>query len=437
MELLLHYVWRHKLFPLQPLQTEDGQPVEVIDSGRSNMHAGPDFTGAKVKIGGTLWVGNVEIHERASDWMRHGHDTDKAYDTVILHVVSCIDAHPVRSSGQPIPQLLLPYPEGIQEKYIQLMHADRYPPCFAVIPDLPKLMLHAWLTALGQERLLEKTAQATALLDRYKGDWERTFFITLSRSFGFGVNSDPFERWATSVPLEAVGKHRDNLFQVEAFFFGQAGLLGSAIDDTYAASLAGEYAYLSRKFSLPPAPDCRWLMLRLRPANFPHVRIAQLAALYSRSFSLLSSLIEAETLKQIRQLFTPVTSSYWDTHYTFGKASTLRKKTLSRKSVDLLIINAVIPTLYAYGANKGDDLLCSRAESLLEQIKPEDNCVTRLWQECGLVPQHAADSQALLQLKKNYCDARKCLRCRIGYEYFASAPYRCREDESPADDKNP
>ena len=418
MEQLLHYVWKHKIFPLAPLQTVEGMPIEVIDTGLPNIHAGPDFFNAKIRIGGTLWVGNVEIHVRSSDWLRHGHNLDPAYDSVILHVASDIDYAPCRTNGEPIPQMELHYPDYLHKNYDELMRTEHYPPCYKLINKLPKILIHSWLSALQTERFTMKTKQIEELYEICDKDWERVFFITLARSFGFGVNSDAFERWAKSVPLAAVGKHRDSLFQVEAIFFGRAGLTNVKTADNYSKQLEKEYTYLSYKFSMEPHPDCGWRFLRLRPGNFPHVRIAQLASLYARSAGLLSVILEAESLEQLREVFSVATSVYWTSHYSFGCTSDPRPKRLSRQSVDVLIINAVIPMLYAYGRHKCDDKLCRRAESFLEKLKPENNVITRMWKDCGLEAEHAGDSQALIQLKKNYCDTRKCLFCRIGYEYF-------------------
>ena len=255
-------------------------------------------------------------------------------------------------------------------------------------------------------------------MHEYNQDWEYAFFITLARNFGFGVNSDTFELWAKSVPLAAVNKHRDNLFQIEAFFFGQAGLLQELPVDAYTENMIKEYNYLKQKFGLQPSSDCRWRFLRLRPSNFPHIRIAQLACLYHRSQGLFSQLMEAESVNELRNLLKGGTSEYWLTHYTFGIPSPSHPKTISQSSTDLLIINTVIPFLYAYGKHKSNDALCLRATQLLEELKPENNYIIRMWKECGLEASHAGDSQALIQLKKNYCDLKKCLYCRIGYEYF-------------------
>lgn len=418
MEQLLHYVWKHKLFALQPLQTTDGQTVEIIDVGLPNIHAGPDFFNAKIKLNGVLWVGNVEIHLQASDWFAHRHHLDPAYDSVILHVASRMDASPVRTNGEPIPQMELHCPPALLAHYEQLLQEDRYPACHELIPSLSAFFLHSWLSALQVERFESKTEQIHQRLKACNSDWENAFFITLARNFGFGVNSDTFELWAKTVPLTAVNKHRDSLFQVEALFFGQAGLLQELPIDTYTEALIKEYAYLSHKFGLTPSADCHWRFLRLRPGNFPHIRIAQLACLYHRSQGLLSQLMETDNLKQVRELLRGGTSEYWLTHYTFGEISPAHPKTLSNNSIDLLIINTVVPFLYAYGKHKANEALCQRANRFLEELKPENNYIIRTWQECGLKANHAGDSQALIQLKKNYCDPKKCLYCRIGYEYM-------------------
>ena len=399
------------------MTTTDGQPVEIIDPGLNNPDAGPDFFNAKIKLNGVLWVGNVEIHLRASDWFRHHHDQDKAYETVILHVASDIDVQVYRANGEAIPQLELHFPPYLLENYTELIRTAHYPACYRLISSLPKLLLHSWMDSLRVERFEQKTAQIRTRLEHSNGDWERTFFLTLSRNFGFATNSDVFELWAQSIPLSAVNKHRDDLFQIEAIFFGQSGLLTNA-PGTYAEKLRKEYAYLKHKFELKTSDNLRWKLLRLRPANFPHVRIAQLAKLYHQSQGLLSQLMEAETLEAVRTLLKVDTSTFWATHYTFEETSPYQTKYLSQQSTDLLIINTVVPFLYAFGKHQEKEYLKDRASYFLEELHAENNYITRMWSECGLTAEHAGDSQALIQLKKNYCDAKKCLYCRIGYEYF-------------------
>ena len=415
MEQLLHYVWKHKLFPLKPLLTAEGESIEIIDPGQANYNAGPDFFNAKIKIGGVVWVGNIEIHQQSSEWERHGHHLDSNYDSVILHVASEIDASVRRSDGETIPQLELHCPGYLSDNYRQLIEADRYPAC-RLIPALPKLLLHSWLSRLQTERFEQKTDKIMQLLGRHRKDWEHVFFIILARNFGFGTNSDAFEFWAETIPLQAVNKHRDSLFQIEAFFFGQAGLLQEVPADEYTDRLMKEYTYLSHKFGLRPSANSRWKLLRMRPDNFPHVRIAQLASFYYRSQGLLSALMEAQSLKSLRDMLRCGTSEYW--HYVFGEASPPHPKTLSNQTIDLLVINTVIPFLYTYGKYKTDNILIQRANGLLEEMRPENNFIVRIWKECGLEAAHAGDSQALIQLKKNYCDIKKCLYCRIGYEYL-------------------
>ena len=417
MEQLLHYVWKHKLFPLKPLRTTDGMEVEVIDPGLWNNNAGPDFFNAKIKIDGVLWVGNIEIHIKASDWKLHHHDTNSDYDNVILHIASDIDYEPCRPNGEKIPQMELHYPTYLVDNYNELIRTSHYPACYKLIPTLSKLLMHSWLNTLQIERFEEKTERIDKLMKKYNNNWEDVFFITLARNFGFGTNSDAFELWAQTIPLKAVDKHRDNLFQIEAIFFGQAGLLDAAYDE-YTDKLLKEYTYLKYKFGFTTSNNCRWKLLRMRPGNFPHVRIAQLAKMYHTSQGLLSRILEAETIENLRPMFETDTSEYWITHYTFGEVSTPIKKNLSKSSANLLIINTVIPFLYAYGKHRGINRLTARASEMLETLKPENNYITRMWKECGLEAAHAGDSQALIQLKKNYCDPKKCLYCRIGFEYL-------------------
>ena len=418
MEQLLHYVWKHKIFSLKELKTTTGQQVEVIDTGLANTDAGPDFFNAKLKLDGVLWIGNIEIHERSSDWFKHGHHADTGYNSVILHIASEIDTEISRSNGERIPQIQLICPEAVRTNYKELLETDSYPPCYRIIPSLPPFTAHSWMTALQMERFEQKATLLNERLKRCQGNWEDAFFITLARNFGFGLNGDAFETWAHRLPFRAVDKHRNDLFQIEAIFFGQAGILEDSDGDGYYLRLKKEYIYLQHKFELIPMNTSLWRFLRLRPANFPHIRIAQLACLYHRAYGLLSRIMETETLQGVRDILKGGTSEYWLTHYTFGGSSPSRPKTLSNTSLDLLIINTVVTFLYAYGLHKGNRVLCARAGSFLEELKAENNYITRMWEQCGMKASNAADSQALIQLKKEYCDKKKCLYCRIGYEYL-------------------
>ena len=427
MEKLLHYVWQHRIYPLRALHTEDGAEVDIIDPGLHNFNAGPDFFNAKVKIGGQLWVGNVEIHERASDWFRHQHQQDAAYNNVVLHVVSVADEQALTLDGKSLPQLVLTVPPEILRNYEELLHEDTFPPCYRIIPHLPDIKKHAWLAALTAERLEDKTNRLRGYLQRTCKDWERTFFIALARNFGFSVNSEAFEEWAFLIEPSAVGKHRDNVFQVEAFFFGQAGLLDDAAvaqerRDDYFCRLQKEYAFLKHKFSLTPMDFHHWKFLRLRPQNFPHVRLSQLVDLYFRQGVNFSRILETRNLNSLRSLLRAEATDYWRRHYTFGIDSVENSKQLQNASLDLIIINTVAPLLFTYGKERLDESLCERAFNLLEETRAEHNFITRSWTAAGLPVRNAADSQALIQLKREYCDKRNCIRCRFGTEYLRKTP---------------
>lgn len=428
MEQLLHYCWKHRLFPLDGLRTTEGEEVEVIDPGLHNHNAGPDFFNATVKIGGQLWVGNVEIHDRASDWFFHGHEKDVHFNNVILHVVGLADTQAETADGCRPPQMELQVPEQVRHNYDELIKTDSYPPCYRIIPSLSRLTKHSWMSALETERLERKTEDIKRRADRCQGSWEAAYFVTMARNYGFGINAEAMEQWALSIPLNDVGHHRDDIFQIEAFFMGQAGLLDplsiperhrqAAITDEYFFRLNNEYRFLAHKFSLQPVDFHSWRFLRLRPQNFPHIRISQLANLYFHRRASLSQLIECKDIKSVKELLSTSVTSYWQTHYAFGCESKPNEKHLSDASLNLLLINTVVPILFAFGRHKLDDTLCDRAFDFLEQLKAEDNHITRTWKDIGLDVENAGDSQALIQLKNEYCDRRDCLRCRFGYEYL-------------------
>lgn len=415
MEQLLHYIWQQKLFMARQQATTDGQTVEVIDVGRYNTDGGPDFFNAKIKIGTTLWVGNVEIHTCASDWKKHGHDSDKAYDNVILHVVKTADAVVCRTNGTAIPQCELQYPQPIEEKFSAWLQNKQRIACEAEINIVPDIFISEWKTSLLTERLEQKTEAINAILAQNKNFWEEAFYIRLARNFGFHTNGLPFEQLAKSLPLSYLGKHKDNLFQIEAMLFGQAGLLLGQTDE-YALKLQQEYFFLQQKFALQPLDACIWKLLRLRPCNFPHVRIAQFAALIHTSSKLFSKILETETYAHLQQLFVVQTDSYWDTHFLFGESSKAQPKRLGKAAIDILLINTVIPFLFAYGKSKNNFMLQEKAVNLLAEIPAERNSIITQWKNLGMNIQNAFDSQAFLQLRQQYCDSKKCLQCRIGYK---------------------
>ena len=323
MEQLLQYVWKHKILPLECLETTDGKALEIIDPGLHNRNAGPDFFNAKLRIGNTMWVGNVEIHEHSKDWFRHGHDSDPAYDNVVLHVVEDVDCDVTNSRGEFIPQIKLCVPVTVTLHYKELLNADAYPPCYRIVPELSQLTVHSWMAALQTERLERKTLDIARRAERANGSWEDAYFITLARNYGFGINGDAFEQWAYNVPLNQVAHHRDDIFQIEAIFLGQAGLLDidaipakyqkEAMNDGYFNRLKNEYKYLAHKFSLTPMNRTMWKFLRLRPQNFPHIRISQLATLYHERKTSLSQLVECMNVDEMRRMLRIEVSEYWTT----------------------------------------------------------------------------------------------------------------------------
>ncbi len=405
-EALLHYTWKHRLTPLGALQTTDGSPLDVIDPGLHNHDAGPDFFNAKVKIDGMMWAGNVEIHLRSSDWYRHGHQTDAAYNNVILHVAESVDCQVVTQSGKTLPQLELKIPEHVRHNYEELSRTEEYPRCHTIVPSIDPFVAHSWMDTLVSERLSGKATAVVDRLQRLRGDWERTLFCSVARSFGFGLNGDPMERWAELVPLEKLGKHRDELLQIEAVFLGLSGLL-PADESPEAQQWAREFAYQQRLFTLPESMQrSEWKYLRLRPQNFPHVRILELASIYSQARLGMASVVERamsdKPLQQLRELF-----------------DTGRKgKSIGKATRESIIVNAILPVLYAYADQHADEALRERVGEILQLMPSEDNRIMRIWRECGLSVKTAADSQALIQLKKVYCDRRDCLRCRFGYIYL-------------------
>ena len=419
-ESILHYVWQYKLFSQDKLQTTDGATVEIIDTGKRNVDAGPDFFNAKVRINDILWAGNVEIHTHSSDWNRHRHQTDKAYMNVILHVVGAVDTDTFNADGEKIPQLVLRYPDHINRNYEQLLNEQKWIACADKIQNVPKIIVESWKQALLAERLQQKTAAIAQLQDANLQHWEESFYVVLARSFGFGVNSQTFEGLAKSLPLSILAKHKDSLHEIEALLFGQSGLLAEKADgDQYATELRKTYDFLRKKYSLQPINGAQWKLLRLRPDNFPHIRIAQFSALIYSSSKLFSKIIEQPELTYLRTLFSCEPSVYWKMHYVFGRESKKKTKHLGTKTIDVLLINTIVPFLFWYGEQKQLQTYKDKALELLEQLPPERNAVIDGWAALGLTSSSAYDTQALLQLKKMYCDDKKCLRCRIGHKVVA------------------
>lgn len=416
MEDILHYVWKYRLF-LKDLKTTCGQSIEVIDTGLPNTNEGPDFFNAKIKIGDKVWAGNIEIHTKSDDWVKHKHHINKAYNSVILHIVEKANCEVFNEQGQPILQCEISYPPHIKENYEFLLHSNTDIPCCNYIGAIPSLHINAWMNTLLVERLERKSNHIEELLQRFNNSWEDVFYIILSRNFGFGLNSDAFERLAQSLPLKYILKQADNLIQVEALLFGQAGILdGLKIKDDYFALLQKEYEFLRNKYDLKPLDSYIFKSLRTRPTAFPQIRIAQLAALLHSSQGLFSRVLKCEDIGRIRLMFHVNASEYWQTHYSFGVTSERKSKYLGDASLDVLIINTVSPLLFNYGKKINSEIHCERALRFLEMLKPEQNSITKRFSKYKLPLNNAADSQAIIQLKREYCEKRKCLFCRIGHQ---------------------
>ncbi|NDV47100.1 DUF2851 family protein [Paludibacter sp. 221] len=417
-ESILHYVWQQKLFPTDNLKTTDGEAVEVIDVGRTNTDAGPDFFNAKIKIGDTVWAGNVEIHTCSSDWEKHNHSQNAAYDSVILHVVKTADKDTFRSDGCKIPQMELTIPDYVEKNHQNLIDAVKWVACADKINSVPSIFIQSWKNALLTERLEQKTLTIQNLLSENNQHWEESFYIVLAHNFGFGNNGQAFELLSKSIPLNVLAKHKDNLLQLEAFLFGQAGLLPDEPKDDYATSLIKEYAFLRSKYNLKTTLTAsQWKLSRIRPVNFPHIRIAQFAALIHTSSKLFSKILEKPEVEYIKTLFVSEPSDYWQTHYTFSDAlSRKQTKKLGEQAINVILINTVVPFLFYYASQKGKQELKEKALGLLEEIPAEQNSIVTNWADIGIKSNSAYDSQALIQLKKRYCDDKKCLRCRIGHK---------------------
>lgn len=423
MEKLMQYVWKHRLWRSEDMVTNTGKKVRVVDPGLLNTDAGPDFFNAKIEIDGHMWVGNVEMHYRATDWKRHHHDSDKAYDSVILHVVAKDDAPVRRTNGELIPQLVLEVSPQFNADYASLVGATIEVPCATKIKQVPHLTIVEWVEGLAFERLHGKVERIHQLLDSFNGSWEDVCYVTLARNFGFGINNDAFERLARRTPLRLLGKHSDSVLQIEALLFGQAGMLDAQKPgmDSYYNQLCTEYAFLSNKFQLTPMEKESWKLFRIRPQNFPYRRIAMLAQFIEGGFRMMNRILEAEGEKEMRALFEVELSGYWTKHYTFGKPNERATATLSRSSIDIILINTVAPLLYAYGELTGNYEMTDKAINLLEDLRAENNSIVSHFVAYGIDCPDALTSQALVQLKREYCDARKCIYCKIGHHLLSKA----------------
>ncbi len=416
MEDILHYIWKFKLYQKE-LKTTDGRQIEVLDVGLPNTNEGPDYFNAKIKIDGELWAGNIEIHTSSDQWKVHNHHKNKSYNSVILHVVEKANCEVFNELGQSVIQCEIVYPQHIKENYDFLIHSNTDIPCRNYIGNIPPFHLSSWINTLLIERLERKANHIESLLKRFHNSWEDAFYVLLTRNFGFGLNSDTFKRLALSLPLKCIQKQGDNIIQIEALLFGQAGMLDNVkVEDDYFSLLKKEYEFLKNKYDLKPLDSYIFKSMRSRPTAFPQIRIAQLASLLHSSHGLFSKITACDDIGRIRLMFHVNASEYWQTHYAFGVTSERKSKYLGDSSLDILLINTVAPILFIYGKSIDNETLCERALKFLEMLKPEQNSITKLFAKLKMPLNSAADSQAMIQLKREYCELRKCLFCRIGHQ---------------------
>lgn len=414
-EALLHYIWKNSLCEKNEYIADTGEKITIVDPGLPNSDGGPDFINAKIKINETLWAGNVEIHKSSSEWLHHKHQHNAAYDNVILHAALKNDRVCINSKGRRIPSIQITFNRKIEQRYNHLIADDTLIPCHKSLPGLDTSIISFWFSALAIERLSVKTESVHKLLKLTKNNWEETYYIHLAKSFGLKINQLPFELLVRATPLKIAGKHSRNLFELEALFFGQAGFLNKPLhNDVYHNSLLKEYLFLQKKYSLKSIEPHLWKYLRLRPSNFPTIRIAQFCSLIHKSKRLFSITMESDSIEQLLETYQCSVSDYWKIHYKFGKKAEYKNKSLGLQTRMSLIINTIVPFMFIYGEHKNIQQLKEKAVHLLETIPPEVNNITKRWSDYNIRCRHAGDSQALLQLTNEYCSHKQCLHCQIG-----------------------
>lgn len=410
-ERLLQYIWQFQHFNKNELTTVDGEPLQILHVGTFNTNQGPDFLDAKIKVGTTTWAGSIELHVNTSHWQQHKHSNDKNYKNVILHVVWQND----KSIGLPFPSLELKGKVSgiLLKRYDELMEKHGFIPCEKIIQQVPAITWIAWKERLLVERLQQKSMLILEYLKENNNHWEETFWWLLARNFGLVVNSDAFEKIAQSLPVSVLAKHKNQLQQVEALLFGQASLLDKNFTEDYPLMLQKEYCFLQKKYKLQPVKEALHF-LRMRPANFPTIRLAQLAVLIQQSNHLFSKIKETTSLKDIKKMFAVTANDYWHYHYIFDEAVSFKKKNLGSQMINNIIINTIIPVVFAYGYYHKEDVFKDKALKWMEEMAAEKNVITNGFAALGIENKNAFDSQALIQLKKFYCSKKRCLECAVG-----------------------
>ena len=423
-EDFLHYVWQFRSFDFNDLQTTRGENLKIINPGLLNKNAGPDFFHAKIEIGNTTWAGNVEIHLKSSDWLKHNHQVNPTYENVILHVVYQHDAEITRIDGTILPVLELKsrISKDLISKYENLFLTLTDFPCIAQIGRVDELIVDSFLSRTLVERFEQKTNAVTETLNELNGNWDETFYRFMARNFGFKINALPFELFAKAVPQHIYARHKNNPYQIEALVFGAAGFLNDHFQEEYPRKLKAEFQFLQKKYNLTPIDVSLWKFMRMRPQNFPTIRLAQFAALITKANHLFSKIMEIKDVVELRTLFEDLpVNDYWKTHYHFKKVASSVNIQIGKTSVDNILLNTVALFLFAYGKHTATQYFISRAIKLLESLPAEQNAITDKFTEAGVKMTNAFASQGILQLKKQYCDEKKCLSCGIGIKILKQA----------------
>jgi hypothetical protein len=410
-EKLLQYIWQFQYFNKSELLTTVGEKLQIIFPGKLNGNQGPDFINAQIKVDNTTLAGSVELHLKASQWNEHGHSSDTNYRNVILHVVFENDL--MGDSPIPVLELQSRISNLLLDKYTDLMNSPTFIPCARSVIEVKEITWLSWKERLLAERLTRKSSIVFKFLEENNAHWEESFWWMLARNFGMKVNSDAFESMARSIPVNILAKHKNQIHQLESLLFGQAGLLSENFNEDYPKLLQREYNFLRKKYELKPVHNPVHF-LRMRPSNFPTIRLSQLATLIQSSAHLFSKILEIEKVSEIKKLFDVTANDYWHYHYRFDEASSFKKKTIGKNMIDNVIINTIIPVLFAYGLYHKEEKHKSKAIRWLDELSAEVNSITKGFTNLKLSNKSAFDSQAFIELKTQYCDHKHCLKCSIG-----------------------
>jgi len=413
-EKLLQYIWQFQYFNKNELATIDGDPLQIIHCGSFNTNQGADFSEAKIKIDNTTWAGNIELHIKSSDWNLHNHSADKNYGNIILHVVWQHDKE-INIAGSILPTLVLQnrVSKLLLNKYEELMNTSSFIPCENHAHTINHLTLLSWKQRLLAERLENKSSVIFSFLKQNNFHWEETFWWLIAKNFGIKVNGDAFEKIARSLSVNILAKHKNQIHQLEALLLGQSGLLEKEFTEDYPKMLQKEYKFYKKKYKLEQ-PQLQLFFLRMRPANFPTLRLAQLAMLISHSTHLFSKVKESKSISEVKKLLAVTANDYWHYHYVFDETSAFKKKKLGTQMIDNILINTIVPILFAYGLHHNEQQYKDKAIEWLEDISPEKNVITKGFEALKFSNKNSFDSQAYIQLKNEYCNNKRCIECAIG-----------------------